>query len=243
LDENAHTLILLQKERRSFDYGDSSVMAVRIGVVDTGVDLEHPAFKRRKPRGIGVRRDGDDYYYEPNFHDLHGHGTAMASLIHADCKKARLYSVRIAQHNRQDVTPFVPEQALAMGIEWCVDQGIRVINLSYSIKEAAEGGSLIKACQKAFENGAVIIAAYRNADNCAVFPAAFQSVIGVRSRQDLQSGKISIISRENHDLFAWGGSNSSACAHVTSMVGRIHSIDSSLGLEQVFAYLMEVAVP
>jgi subtilisin family serine protease len=219
------------------------VMTVHIGIVDTGVDLNQPAFRRRKPRGIGIRREVDEYCYEPDFHDHHGHGTAMSELIRADCPKARFYAVRIALKNGEGVTPYVPERALAMGIDWCVDQGIRIINLSYSIAEAVEDGSLIRACRKADEKGAIIVAAYRNADNRPVFPAAFKSVIGVRGRRDLKPGEISVDSPENHDLFAWGGSNSSACAHVTSMVGRIHAIDGSLGLEQVFAYLMEVAVP
>ena len=54
-------------------------MPVRTGVVDTGVDSDHPTFKRRKPKGIGVRWQGDDYCLDADFHDLHGHGTAMAA--------------------------------------------------------------------------------------------------------------------------------------------------------------------
>jgi hypothetical protein len=75
-----------------------------------------------------------------------------------------------------------------------------------------------------------------------VYPAFFPTVIGVRGRDDLEPGEVSVLSEENRDLFAWGGSNSIATAQVSAMVGRIHSVDDSLGLEAVFAYLMEVAV-
>lgn len=92
-------------------------MPVRIGVVDTGVDREHRSFKRRKPKGIGVRREGDDYQYEPDFHDRHGHGTAMAARIQAFCTKARIHAVRIAQEDENGPVARVQEQALAMGIE------------------------------------------------------------------------------------------------------------------------------
>jgi len=241
--ERNSSLVLSQKEKILFNNSIDFAMTVRIGIVDTGVDLEHPIFKRTKPRGIGIRRDRDSFYFEPECHDLHGHGTVMASLIRDDCPKARFYAVRIALKNGDGVTPHVPEEALAMGIEWCVDQGIRIINLSYSIKEAVEDGSLVRACRKADESGAIIVAAYRNAENRPVCPAAFRSVIGVRARDELRPGEISVISAENHDLYAWGGSNSSACAHVTAMVGRIHSIDSSLRIAQVFAFLAEVAIP
>jgi subtilisin family serine protease len=218
-------------------------MTVRIGIVDTGLDLDHPAFRRMKPRGIGIVRGEDNYRYEADIHDLHGHGTAMAARIHAFCPKARLYAVRIAQQNGNCVIARVQEQALAMGIEWCVDQGIRIVNVSYSIEEAAEDGPLTLACRKAHEKGVILVASYRNGEERPVYPAAFPTVIGVRRRDNLNPGEVSVLCAENHDLFAWGGSNSSACAQVSSMVGRIHAIDGSLGLEQVFAFLTEVAVP
>lgn len=75
-----------------------------------------------------------------------------------------------------------------------------------------------------------------------VYPAAFPTVIGVRHRGDLGAGGVSVLSEENHDLYAWGTSNSIATAQVSAMVGRIHTVDDSLGLKDVFAYLMEVAV-
>jgi minor extracellular serine protease Vpr len=218
-------------------------MTVRIGVVDTGVDLEHPAFKRRRPRGIGVRLQNDgSYKYTPDFNDSHGHGTAMTARIRSFCPRARLYAVRIAQQNGDSSVVRVQEKALAMGIEWCVDQGIRIVNVSYSIEGAAIDGYLARAWRKAHEKNAIIVASYRNGEDRPVYPAAFSTVIGVRSKEDLRPGEVAIISEENHDLSAAGGSTSIACAQVSSMVGRIHLIDGSLGLEDVFAFLREVAV-
>ncbi len=221
---------------------DAPSLPVEIGLVDTGVDRERSSFKRRKPTGIGVRREGDVYRYEPDCHDLHGHGTAMASLIHSFCRKAQIRAVRIAQQDDNGVVARVQEQALAMGIEWCVDQGIRIVNVSYSIAEAPDDGFLAKACRKAHENGTILVAAYRNGEELPVYPAAFPTVIGVRRRGNLEPGGVSVLSEENLDLFAWGGSNSIATAQVSAMVGRIHTIDDSLGLETVFAFLREVAV-
>ncbi|NQT15337.1 MAG: S8 family serine peptidase [Planctomycetes bacterium] len=217
-------------------------MAVQIGIVDTGVDREHSAFERRKPMGIGVRRVGDGYSYEPDYYDFDGHGTAMAARIQAFCEMARICAVRIAQQDANGAVVRVQEQALAMGIEWCVYEGIRIINVSYSIAEAPEGGFLAKACRKAHKSGTILVAAYRNGDETPVYPAAFPGVIGVRRRGDLEPGGVSVLSEENLDLFACGGSNSLAAAQVSAMVGRIHTIDDSLGLEAVFAYLMQVAV-
>jgi len=151
--------------------------------------------------------------------------------------------VRIAQQEENCVAVRVQEQALAMGIQWCVDQGIRIVNVSYSITEAAEGGFLWRACHDAHRNGAILVAAYRNGELGPVYPAAFSSVIGVRRRADLKPGQVSVLDEENLDLYAWGTSNSIACAQVSAMVGRIHTVDERYGLEEVFAFLREVAVP
>jgi subtilisin family serine protease len=217
-------------------------MPVRIGIVDTGVDGDHWCFQSRRPEGIGVRRRGDDYDYEPDFHDLHGHGTAIASLVLSFCRKAQIHAVRIAQVNGEEAVVRVQERALALGIDWCVEQGIRIVNVSYSIAEASEGGVLARSCHKAHQEGVILVASYRNSETGPVYPAAFPTVIGVRRRDGLQPGQVAILDQNNLDLYAWGKSNSVACAVVTAMVGRIHSVDNCLGLKEVFAFLMEVSV-
>lgn len=217
-------------------------MRPRIGVVDTGLKREHPRFRRKRIEGIGIRRQGEAYQYEADFHDYHGHGTAMASRIQSFCTKARICAVRIAQQNENGSTPLAPEQALAMGIEWCVDQGIRIVNVSYSIAAAAEDGFLASVCRKAHEADAILVAAYRNGEEGPVYPAAFPTVIGVRRRADLKPGQVALLDDENLDLYAWGTSNSIACAQVSAMVGRIHAVDDRYGLDAVFAFLREVAV-
>ena len=130
-----------------------------------------------------------------------------------------------------------------MGIEWCVNQGIRIVNVSYSIAEAAEDGFLVQTCRKAYEKGTILIASYQNGKNGPAYPAAFSTVIGVRRRGDLKPGQVAVLDGENLDLYAWGTSNSIACAQVSAMVGRIHTVDDRYGLEEVFAFLREVAVP
>jgi subtilisin family serine protease len=75
------------------------VTAVLIGVVDTSVDRENSRFRHRKPAGIGVHREGETYRFVPDFHDLHGHGTAIASLIRSFCRTASIHAVRTAQED------------------------------------------------------------------------------------------------------------------------------------------------
>jgi hypothetical protein len=83
-------------------------------------------------QGVGVRCVGDGYQYDADFDDLGGHGTAMAARIQSFCEMARIYAVRIAQRGENGVAVRVQERVLAMGIEWCVEQGIRIVNISYN---------------------------------------------------------------------------------------------------------------
>ena len=213
-----------------------------IGVVDTGVDARCSVFEGQGIQGIGVKRVGDRYQYDADFLDLSGHGTAIAARIHSFCNTAEICAVRIAQVEADGVSVRVEERALAMGIAWCVEQGIRIVNVSYSIAEPSHGGRLARACRKAHEKGAILVAAYRNGERGPVYPAAFPTVIGVRRRSDLKPGQVVVLDGENLDVYAWGTSNSIACAQVSAMVGRIHTVDDRYGLEEVFAFLKEVAI-
>jgi subtilisin family serine protease len=216
---------------------------VQIGVVDTGIDISYSGFGGQEFQGIGIKHVGNDYLYDADFHDISGHGTAMAARIYSFCKNAKICAVRIAQKRQDGVVVSVDEQAFAKGIEWCVNQGIRIINTSYSIAKIGKDNLLTHACQKAYDSGAIIVAAYRNREVYDVYPAAFPTVIGVRRRDGLRPGQVSILNEENFDFYAWGTSNSAACAQVSAMIGRIHSIDNRYGLEECFAFLREVSVP
>ena len=161
--------------------------------------------------------------------------------IQASCRKAQIYAVRISQQDGNGSVAMVQERALAMGIDWCVDQGIHIVNVSYSIAEAADNGYLSKACRRAHRRSGILVAAYRN-ELRTLCIRGFPTVIGVRRREDLKPGQVTVLDEENLDLCACGGSNSIATAQVSAMVGRIHAIDDSVGVEEAYAYLMQVAV-
>ena len=93
--------------------------------------------------------------------------------------RAQICAVRIAQLDENGVLARVQEKALAMGLEWCVNQGIRIVNVSYSIEKAANDGFLARACRKAHKRGVILVAAYRNGEEGPVYPAAYPTVIGV----------------------------------------------------------------
>lgn len=231
-------------------------MSVSIAIVDSGIDTSHRWLEGCVLGGIGLRESCDGFQWESEFDDLSGHGTSVAALIHAFCPEAALYAIRIVCKAGQVPRVAVLEQAVAKGIEWCVDQRIRIINVSYSLEQAPECGPLARACRAAFDNGLILVASYRNRASGPAFPAALSTVIGTRRDKKLDVGQISILSCDNRDLAAWGGpfraahlrntigrmeGTSYSCAQVAAMIGRMLTVDPSIDVDRAFELLREVA--
>ncbi|HSB12687.1 MAG TPA: S8 family serine peptidase [Blastocatellia bacterium] len=124
---------------------------VTVAVLDTGVDMTHPALSGRLARGFDfVDLDSDPSevgVYGTN--PLFGHGTHVAGLINLAAPDAMIMPVRVL--NADGVGD---EWALAEALAWAIDpdgdpntdDGASVINLSMSTLEAS---SLIRDVLKA----------------------------------------------------------------------------------------------
>jgi len=233
---------------------------LRLGVVDTGFKEFSNILLPKKSFGISVvQHDGtNNCLLDFDTTDHHGHGTEVESLLAAFCPEVEIVPVRIAQIRDGNCIPFVPEDVLALGIEWCVDNHIRLVNISYSIEKVNKDGPLVTVCRKAADNDIILVAAYRNAIYSPVYPAAFPTVIGVSIRKDLDHAQIAIVSEINHDVAAFGGpyrittpdaeqrivcGTSFATAQITGMVARILAIKPQLALKEVFRYLKKYSSP
>lgn len=115
---------------RSWAYGDGTGRGVRVAIVDSGVDADHPdvgrvdeyvAVDRDDSSESGVRFTGGRH------DDLYGHGTACAAIIRSLAPAVELVSVRVLGANLKGSAG-----AFAHGVEWCIEHGIQVINLSMS---------------------------------------------------------------------------------------------------------------
>jgi hypothetical protein len=164
--------------------------AIKVAVIDTGVDLGHPDLDGRVAAWKSFVGSSVD--------DTVGHGTFVAGVIAAASDNARgiagiafAAQLVVAKVVRDDGTILPEDEARA--IRWAVDQGARVINLSigglrdprnrvrdtYSPLEQ-------RAIEYAHRRGAVVVAAVGNGDDApaspwryASYPAALPHVIGV----------------------------------------------------------------
>lgn len=114
---------------RAWAYGDGSGRGVRVAVVDSGVDAGHPLVGR-VDEYVALDRDADDGDVRATsgrHDDLFGHGTACAAIIRSLAPDVELVSVRVLGSDLKGSAA-----VFATGLEWCLEHGIDVVNLSMS---------------------------------------------------------------------------------------------------------------
>lgn len=159
-------------------WGGATGSAVRVCVVDSGVELDHPLIGRVDGSWAVVERDGVFTVEETESGDACGHGTACAGIVRRTAPDCELYSVRVLGQHATGTG-----DALVAGLRWAVGQGFDVINLSLSTTRERFVGELRALADEAYFHGTVIVASAHNA-SVESFPWRFSSVISVGSHQD-----------------------------------------------------------
>lgn len=149
---------------------------VRIGIVDSGIAARHPDLRGK----IAAKRDFVSLSSGAN--DEVGHGTHVAGIAAA------------ATNNRRGVAGGCPncellvaksvgtfggsDAEIAKGINWSVNNGADVVNLSLGGPQRS--ATLERAVNRAWNRGAVVVAAAGNdGDATRNYPAAYPKVIAV----------------------------------------------------------------
>jgi thermitase len=145
---------------------------VTVALLDTGVSLDHPQLQGHLIAG----RDLVDDDIEPNDDGdgiAWGHGTHLAGIIAQIAPRSSIMPVRVLDSNGRGNT-FV----VAYAIEWAVDQGADVINLS--LGTGYDSHVLRAAVEQAADQGVIVVAAAGNQNSQeAQYPAAYPSAIAV----------------------------------------------------------------
>ncbi len=97
---------------------------MRVAIVDSGIFAAHPLVG---PIAGGVAIVGEDLT------DHLGHGTAVAATIRASAPTAELFVVKIF-----DRSLACPIDTLVAGLEWCIANGMDLVNLSVGTTGHAE---------------------------------------------------------------------------------------------------------
>lgn len=163
---------------RDWAIGGSDGSGVTVAIIDSGVERDHPAVGGKLVRSVRVElaADPDDdpvVLDDEAALDVVGHGTACAGIIHAIAPGAELVSVRVlGPDNRGKGIVF------AAGVDWAIDQGVGVMNLSLSSKSEALFGTFHDLADRAYFANALLVCAANNVPGNS-YPSLFASVVSV----------------------------------------------------------------
>jgi subtilisin family serine protease len=172
--ERLRRMAPLGRLERDWAFGDGQGAGITVAIVDSGVEGSHPAVGGALRQSVRVEIQGDDVVVvddEPV--DVVGHGTACASVVHALAPAAELLSVRVLGPDNRGKGP-----VFATGLEWAIDQGASVINLSLSSRSEAMFAVFHDLADRAYFADALLVSA---ANNVAVasYPSLFAAVVSV----------------------------------------------------------------
>jgi thermitase len=141
--------------------------SVVIAVLDTGIDMDNAEFTGKLVSGRDFI-DGDtnpDTDPGPDAEGAH-HGTSVAGIIAANsnnsllmagtCWSCKIMPVRVLNDEGVGNT-----ETVSNGINWAVDRGAKVINLSLV---GTQNSTIATAVKRAFDSGVVVVAAAGNSN-------------------------------------------------------------------------------
>jgi hypothetical protein len=157
----------------------STGRGVRVAVIDSGIEADHPQLAGAideaggvelsvDPSGVVTRTGGPH-------RDVYGHGTACAGIIHALAPDAMITSVRVLDEGLRGRAA-----AFHAGLTWAVDEEFDVINLSLGAAKREWALAFHDTCDRGYFANSFIVTAANNIHRDS-FPSLFASVTSVAS--------------------------------------------------------------
>jgi subtilisin len=234
---------------REWAWEGATGRGVRVAIVDSGVERDHPLVGEVQ-RSVAIGDPEQDEVLDDHEGDLCGHGTACAGIVRSLAPECEIVSVRVLGAGYTGSGP-----VLMAGLEWAVEQGFDVINMSLSTTKRKFSEFLHELADEAYFGGTMIVASAHNMP-VESFPWRFSSVLSVGSHD--QSGPLTFFYNPNPpvEFFApgldldvpWlgGGTlrcsgNSFATPHMSGICARILSKHPQLTPFQLKSVLHAVA--
>jgi subtilisin family serine protease len=160
---------------RAIAFGTTGGHGVTVAIIDSGVDAGHPAVGGRLVRSLLVENgpDGPVVLDDRDPIDLVGHGTACAGIVHAIAPAADLVSIRVLGADNRGAGP-----AFAAALEWAIDAGIGVVNLSLSSRSEALAPRFHELADDAYFANTLLVGAANNVAGPS-YPSLFAAVLSV----------------------------------------------------------------
>ncbi|MGI5347866.1 S8 family peptidase [Streptomyces sp. CA-250714] len=231
---------------------------IKVAVLDSGVEKDHPALAGKVTTGPDFLKDG----LQPGDPRWGGHGTAMASDVLKVAPKADILSVRVIDDKKDHDLEFKNGPSpVAQGIEYAVDHGADVISMSLggdSFGSSFNEDETKALAHAAYKGVTVVASAGNDGDvfNDSSYPAGYPGVIAVaavkqggsragfstvRTYNTVAAPGVGIVSAKNTGGYEPVNGTSPAAALTSGVVALILGKDKDLKPSQVRAILTKTA--
>jgi len=200
---------------------------INIFIIDSGVNINHSAFKNDDLKGFSYSTTG----ISNNFEDEYGHGTAVYGIIRKVKDIANITNIKI-----NSIEKGIEENILFDLLDYIsTNFHPDIINLSCGLNICENLNKFNQICNKLTNKGTIIVSAFDNAGAIS-YPAAFNNVIGVTTGhfcnnvnefEYIEDSIVNIAAKGSIQRLAWIkpeyillGGNSFACAHVTVQIAK-----------------------
>lgn len=228
---------------------------VKIAIIDTGVDLDHPDLRNRLLPGYNVIDEKGD----PD--DDNGHGTHVAGIIASETNNSEgtagmTWFNKIMPVKAMGAKGYGSTFDIARGIVWAVDHGADVINMSLGNYQPSK--VLEEAVRYAYDNDVVMVSAAGNdGSDQPTYPSAYPEVLSVAAVDyngnrasfsnfgdyiDIAAPGVSIPSTYFNKQYAALSGTSMAAPHVAGLAALIKSANPELTSPQVINIIKKSAI-
>lgn len=164
---------------REWAWDGSDGAGIRVCVVDSGVDGQHPLVAPVDRAWEVVTEDGRAPRVEEcEPRDSAGHGTSCAGIIRDIAPRASISSIKVLGSGKSGTSA-----ALIAGLSHAIEEGFDVINMSLSTARPEVRSRLAELCDRAYFRRCLLVVAAHNLP-IESFPWNFASVLSVASHAE-----------------------------------------------------------
>jgi subtilisin family serine protease len=236
---------------RAWAFAGAAGRGVTVAIIDSGLERDHPALLGRVVESVTVELvDGEPNVVRDEAGDLFGHGTACGGIVLGFAPDVELVSIRVLGADLRG-----KGAAFLAGLEWAIERGVDVANLSLSSKSEQLFPAFHEVVDAAYFARVALVSAANNMRG-ASYPSLFSSVLSVAAHAVPDPWRWYYNPSPPVEFGAWGvdvpiawkdgGStvatgNSFAAPHIAGLVARLCSKHPGLTPFEIKAVLAATA--
>lgn len=222
---------------------------VKIAIIDTGVNMEHPYLKNNIIEAVVISKNRLGKIQIKNGDhscDANGHGTACASVIKKECPEVEIVSVQLLDKQGK-----CSLDVLEYGLAYVRSLQVDIVNLSLALIDSANISVIKNQCKRINDNKIIVCALGNHMSRS--YPASMKCNIGVRGGildniDDMWFNRHKTIQcvldstpylhadcKNGYSMF--GKCNSYAAARLTGIIAQIMNANICLGRSGVLREL------